>query len=52
MKDKPYREMIRDKIKEVRVQMDYVNHPPHYNASKIETIDIIEPDDSNRSYQI
>ena len=42
MKDKPYREMIRDKIKEVRVQMDYVNHPPHYNASKIETIDIIE----------
>tara|TARA_R100000315_G_scaffold59784_1_gene35821 strand:+ start:486 stop:785 length:300 start_codon:yes stop_codon:yes gene_type:complete len=42
MKDKSYREMIRDKIKEVRVQMDYVNHPPHYNASKIETIDIIE----------
>ena len=42
MKAKPYREMIRDKIKEVRVQMDYENHPPHYNASKIETIDIIE----------
>ena len=42
MKDKPYREMIRDKMKEVRAQMDDVNHPPHYNASKIETIDMIE----------
>ena len=42
MKDKPYREMIRDKMKEIRTQSDDVNHPPHYNASKIETIDMIE----------
>ena len=42
MEDKSYREMIRDKMKEVRAQMDDVNHPPHYNASKIETIDMIE----------
>ena len=42
MTHKPYREMIRDKMKEIRTQSDDVNHPPHYNASKIETIDMIE----------
>ena len=38
-----YRDMIRNKISEVYETMrDEINNPPHYNASKIETIDIIE----------
>ena len=44
--DKPYREMIRDKYREVgdmmRKQDETVNHPPHYKQNAVEAIHVIE----------
>jgi hypothetical protein len=43
---KPYREMIRDKFKEVgdmiRKQDETVNHPPHYKQNAVEAIHVIQ----------
>jgi hypothetical protein len=34
-------------VKEMKQVMDFVNHPPHYKAGGIETIDFIEAKDLN-----